>query len=106
MRLDRRITFLRASNVDDGLAVVPTFTALAPVYFANVKEAAVNEQQGPGEVQSIIQTQFTCRSDALTITINPKDRILFQSVTYDITGRLEIGRRMFVRFNAVARNDL
>jgi head-tail adaptor len=106
-KYDRRIQFVTASNVDDGMTVKEVFAPTGPRYWARVVEFQAVESQAGGQVQATIQTRFIVRRDSFTASILPTARIEYDGKVYDITGRMEAGGRLAeVQFTATARNDL
>lgn len=105
MNFDRRIQFLRATVTDNGLEQVETFAphgAPVPAAKADVSDA---ERFRAGEVQAHITTRFKIRSSAFARDISPKDRLICEGRTYDISGIKELDRLRTLEITAAARAD-
>jgi head-tail adaptor len=94
--------FAPGSAIDDGYTSLPSAYASqgtrkakhVPAMRREVFEAAGREVKLPAI--------FEVRSDTLTRTINEKWRLSFGGDTYDIKGVQEVGRRKFIRIEAMA----
>ena len=104
--LDRRVQFLRAMQVDDGLAMVEAFAPHGSPVWAKRKDVSDGERWRAGEVQAHVTTRFTVRSSSFTRAITPADRLMCDGREYDIAGIKEIeGRGTFLEITAAARAD-
>lgn len=92
--LDRRVQFLRAAMVDDGLQTRPgEFRPIGSPVWAGKRPVSDGERFRAGQVQSGITDRFTVRHFALTAGITPADRLSCEGRIYAIDGIKEIGRR-------------
>lgn len=106
-RLDRRVSFERRSNEEDGLgearpggrAVVATVMAAR----APVRDAERVAGAGVGrEVTDRFTTHWSAGLAALDLT----EQLVCEDVVYDLVGRKELGRREGLEWSAVARPGL
>lgn len=58
------------------------------------------------EVGAQLTTRFTIRYSGELATLNPRDRLLFDGRTYQITGVREKQRRRWLEVDCVARDDI
>ena len=106
LKLDRRITFRRATLVDDGYGMVETWADHGTPVWASMHHASDAEKWRAAQVQATISTRFKVRYSAFTADITPKDRLVFEGAEYDITAAKEVdGRRRWVEISGVARAD-
>ena len=110
MRLDRRAQFLRAALTDDGFGVVESWELPAALHGspqpAAKKDVSDGERWRAGEVAAHITTRFTVRWSAFTADLTPKDRLICEGRSYDISGIKEVGaRRRWLEITAAARAD-
>lgn len=103
--LDRRVQFLRLTLVDDGLSSAETWAEHGSPVWASKKDVSDGERWRAGEVFANITTRFQVRYSAFSEGITPKDRIVCETVEYDIVGKKEIGRREGYEITAAARAD-
>jgi head-tail adaptor len=103
--LDRRIQFRRATLTDDGLARAEVFADHGAPVWASKADISDGERWRAGEVQAHITTRFRIRSSVFARGLTPKDRLVCEGVTYDISGFKEIGRRDMLEITAAARAD-
>ena len=105
--LDRRVQFRRATMTDDGFtSQVETWADLGGVVWAKKADLSDGERARAGEVAAHVTTRFTVRWSSFTAAITPKDRLVCEGVTYEITGRKEgAGRRQWIEFTCAARVD-
>lgn len=97
--------FSPAAGADDGYTSLPSAYASQgtrkakhlPAMRREVFEAAGREVKLPAI--------FEVRSDTLTRTINEKWRLSFYGDTYDIKGVQEVGRRNFIRIEAIGADN-
>lgn len=106
--LDRRIVLQRAEMVAGGDYNEPqeswyNFATL----WAKRADASAGEAYRAQEVGAQISTRFTVRYSILTASITPKDRIVFNSETFNVTATREpVGtRNQWIEIDAVARAD-
>lgn len=104
-KLDRWITVQRATISRDAFnEPIQIWGDLATVPAAkeDVRDA---ERVAAQEVGADITTRFRVRWSEVMATVNPKDRIVCEGFTYNVTGAKEIQRRRGIELTAVARND-
>jgi SPP1 family predicted phage head-tail adaptor len=103
--LDRRIVIERATATTNGFGeAVLTWVPLVEVW-AHVMEVPDGEVWRAAEVQATITTRFQIRYNATTKTITPKDRIVYEGKTFDISRIKELQRRVGLELTAAARAD-
>jgi head-tail adaptor len=104
--LDRRVQFRRATLTDTGYGLVEAFANHGTPVWAHRRDVSDGERWRAGEVQAHITTRFTVRSSAFSRALTPKDRLVCEGVTFEVTGIKEIGdRRTFLEVTAAARAD-
>jgi SPP1 family predicted phage head-tail adaptor len=106
--LDKRIRFERRTVVTDefGGEGESGWSALFTVW-ANKQDLSDGEKFAAGERSATISTRFIVRYSLQVAGVTPKDRIVYDSVEYEITGKKETnhGRDRFVEFSVAARAD-
>lgn len=105
MTMDRRVQFLRATLVDNGLEQVETFSNHGATVPAQKKDISDAERFRAGEVQAHITTRFQVRWSAFTAGLTPKDRLSTEGRVYDVFGIKELDRRRTLEISAAARAD-
>jgi head-tail adaptor len=105
VRLDRRVQFLRAALVDNGLEQVETFAPHGVAVWASRKDVSDGEKARAGEVQAVLMSRFVIRSSAFSRGLTPKDRLTSEGRAWDISGIKEVGRRDYLEITATARAD-
>ena len=113
MIYDRPVQFRRAQLIDDGLSTRWTWNDAdpaadnhGPVHFAAKRDLSDGERWRAGEEQAHVTTRFTLRWSPFVDGITPKDRLVCEGVTYEITGKKDgAGRRRWIEFTCAARND-
>ncbi|WP_277022248.1 head-tail adaptor protein [Paracoccus hibiscisoli] len=100
-RMDRRVQFLRAGIIDDGLQerLGPHVPYGSPVW-ASKTPISDGERFRADTVAQDRTDRFVVRYSALTASITGKDRLVCEGVTYGIAGRKEIGRREGIEITA------
>jgi len=105
--LDRSVQFLRATATDTGVSEDEEFADHGGLRFASKKDVSDSERWRAGEVSSLLSCRFVVRYTPFTADLTPRDRIVCEGKTYDITGIKEVGdRRSFLEISAAVRNDL
>lgn len=106
-RLDRRITLERFTYTTDSGSgeQVKTWSTLATVWAAK-RDVSDSERVASAEVSAEIGTRFQIRWDSSWSSLNPKDRVVYDGLIYDIVGVKELGRREGLEISAIARADL
>lgn len=107
MRLDRRVQFQRFTTTDDGFSTVEAWADHGAPVWAQRSDVSDGEKARAGEVQASLMTRFMVRSSAFTRGLTPKDRLVTESVTFNITGIKEPpgSRRQWLEISATARAD-
>jgi SPP1 family predicted phage head-tail adaptor len=104
-QLDRRIIIQRATRTTDAMnSVIETFATLATVW-ASVQYVSDGERAKSGQLNSSRVARFQIRYSSTVALVNPKDRILFDGLIYDITGTKELERREGLELTAATRID-
>jgi SPP1 family predicted phage head-tail adaptor len=104
-QLDRRITLERygvAYNSDN--EPTEAWAALATVW-ASATPVSDGERVRAAEVGATISMRFQIRYSAAVADLSPKDRIVYDGRTFDITNIKEIGRREGLEISAAAAAD-
>lgn len=107
-KLDRRITIQRATISQNDLGEeVEVWADLATVWAAAkpVSDGERRERMVSGEVSASAETRFTIRWSSTVEGVNPKDRISYDGIVWDIWSAKEIGRRVGIEITAAARSD-
>lgn len=104
--LDRRITLQRATVSYDAFnEPVATWGTLA-VVSGGKRDASAAESYRAQEVGAQITTRFVVRYSPALVDLNPVDRLVFLSRTYNITAVREVERNRWLEVDAVARADI
>lgn len=104
--LDRRVQFRRAALVDDGFTEVEVWADHGAPVWAGRTDISDGERWRAAEVQAAVTTRFTVRSSSFTRDISPRDRLVCEGLTHDISGIKQMGRRDLLEITAAARVDL
>lgn len=104
--MDRLVTILRPAGADDGLAEVDGVLApfLTDIWAAK-RDASDGERLKAAELGAALTARFRVWWSPEAATINGRDRLLCEGVTYDIGGVKEIGTRDGLEITASARTD-
>ena len=105
MRLDRRVQFRRAVVTQGDFGQVETWQDHGPLVPAEKRDVSDGERMRAHEVQAHITTRFRVRWSAFTANISPRDRLVCEGLTYDISGIKELDRRRTLEITAAARAD-
>lgn len=104
--LDRRVTLMRASTAANSFnELVETWSPLATVW-ASKTDVSDGERFRAAAVGATIDARFQIRWSATVSTVGPRDQLVCEGRTYDISGVKEIGRRLGLEITATARNDV
>ncbi len=104
--LDRRVELQRATvSPNDFNEPVETWTTLASVY-GNRRDVSASEAYRAQEVGGKISTRFTIRYSSAVADVNPRDRLLFHGVVYNIVAVREKQRNRWLEIDAVAQPDI
>lgn len=104
-KLDRRVQFRRAVLADDGLASTEVWADYLGPVWAEKTDISDGERWRAGAVAAHVTTRFRVRHSSETATLTPKDRLVCEGRTYDISGIKELGRRVGLEITAAARAD-
>lgn len=105
-RLDRQVQFQRYTEEDDGFGKVEKWVDHGDPIHASKADVSDGERYRAQEVSASITTRFVVRWSMFTRDIDPKDRIMCEGLTYDISGVKEVGeRRRWLEITAAARAD-
>jgi SPP1 family predicted phage head-tail adaptor len=103
--MDRLIDLQRATESTNAAnEVVKTFATLVSVW-ASAIPTSDSERARAGEVMSQIDMRFRIWYSSTVANLDTRDRIVFDSRTYDIVGVKEIGRKMLLEISASARAE-
>ncbi|MGB1389496.1 MAG: phage head completion protein [Paracoccaceae bacterium] len=105
MKLEHRIRFRRAAEIDDGFSKVAQWADHGPEMWAGKVDVKDGERLDGGEVAATLTRRFVVPSMAVTREITPKDRLVFDGVEYEIFGVKDIGKRWRREITAGARVD-
>jgi head-tail adaptor len=102
---DKRVTLQRALTTKNALNEdVKTWGAIGKRW-AEKLDVSDGEQLRAAEVGATITTRWRVLRETLTRTLTPRDRIVFGSVVYEITGIKDLGNVGF-ELTTTARPDL
>ena len=103
--LDYRISVLRASSAVNSMnETTDTWSTLITLW-SNVAPMSDGEKLRAGESLASQLVRFTIRYSSLVANVDPRDRINFQGVIYDISGVKVLGRNQFLEITATARAE-
>jgi SPP1 family predicted phage head-tail adaptor len=104
--LDRLVQFRRLSLSQGPFGQVEAWADHGLPHPAAKRDVSDAERQRAGEVQAHVTTRFQVRWSPVTAGITPKDRLVCEGRTYDITGIKEMdGRRQWLELTCAARVD-
>lgn len=104
--LDRRIQFLRATAVDDGLATRPgSYLPHGDPVWAGRQDIRDGEKVAAGSIYGEVSCRFTVRSTTFTRGITTKDVLVEGRWHFEIIGLKDLGRRDGIEITATARTD-
>lgn len=105
-KLDRRIQFRRYSEADDGYGVAQTWADHGSTVHASKTDLSDGEKWRSGEVAASVTARFVIRSSAFSQGVTPKDRLVCEGTTYEISGIKEgKGRKQWLELTCSARSD-
>ncbi|MFV0409092.1 MAG: head-tail adaptor protein [Paracoccus sp. (in: a-proteobacteria)] len=102
--LDRRITIRRRSIANGPLGATGAWATVCVIWAAR-KDVSDGEKAVSGTVMSTLATRFIVVSSVAARDIRPADTITEGSLTFDIVGIKELGRRDYLEITAQARLD-
>lgn len=103
--LDRRIALMQygiSYNADN--EPIEGYTTLATVW-ASATPVSDGEKVRAAEVGASISMRFQIRYSSTVASLNPKDCVVYDGKTFDISGVKEIGRREGLEISAAAAAD-
>lgn len=104
--LNRVITLQRVTISRNGLGEgVETWATLATRKAARADVSAAEAFRAQ-EVGAQLGTRFTVRYSGTLASLNPRDRLLFDGRTYNITGVREKQRGRWIEIDAICRDDI
>lgn len=94
--LDRRLQFMRAASVDDGLQTLKgPLDELGDPVWARRKDVSDGEIQRMGQEVGTLVSRFVVRRSSFTDAITAADCLICDGVTFEISGIKQVeGRRM------------
>lgn len=101
--LDRRVTFLRAAPVDDGLANRPGVFSPIGTVWASRKDMSDGERLRAGMVLADSVARFVVRASIFSRGILTSDRLQCDGREYDILGIKEVEGRAGLELTARVR---
>lgn len=107
-KLDRIVTFHRATLVDDGLSMSEVWAPHGGPTWALREDVKDGEKFRAGEVQATLTARFQVRSTDFTRGITPRDRLTCEGVAFAIIGAKEAsqyGRRQLIEITCAGRID-
>lgn len=104
-KLDRKIVIQRfTSTLDSYNEPVLSWSTLA-TRSASYQPISDGERFRAGETAATASARFVIRYSSAVSTLNPKDRLTFEGVAWEILRVKEIGRREGLEITAGARDD-
>jgi len=105
-KLDRRIQFRRYSEADDGYSLAETWADHGSPVWASKADLSDGEKWRAGEVAASVTTRFIIRSSTFSRGVTPKDRLVCDGETYEISGIKEgKGRKRWLEITCATRAD-
>ena len=97
--LDRRIVLQRATTAPNGLGEpVETWSDLATVW-ASKRDMTDVERLRASEIGEVLTTRFMIRYSRQVADVDGRDRVLFDGLTYNVTGVRRLGKEEGYRLN-------
>ncbi len=103
--LDRLAQFQRATRSDDGFSQVEAFADLGPAVYVRREDISDGERWRAHEVGAHVTTRFTVRRSNHLADLSPKDRLVCDSLVFEIFGVKKSKRTGYVEITAGARVD-
>jgi len=106
-KLDRRIVIERYTSSMNGFNEPQLSWSTFATVWANYSALSDGEKISSGQVNSALSARFLVRSSSETKTVNTKDRLSFESGTWEITGVKESaeGRNRYIEIIATRQSD-
>lgn len=104
--LNRRCLLQRATVITNEFnEQIELWTTFAAVWCGK-KDASASESYRAQEVGAEITMRVTIRYSSDVAELNPRNRLIFDGVTYNITGVRETDPQRFLEIDCVARKDI
>ena len=105
--LDRRVVIERYTSTTGAFNESEKTWAPLTTIWAGYMPVSDGERLSSGQVNSALTARFTVRSSIESRTIDSKDRLTFDSGTWEITGVKETseGRRRYREISATRQSD-
>ena len=103
--MDRRVTIQRATLTDDGFSTGPSAWVTVATVAASKSEISDAERSASQALGAVATTRFVIRYSLAVADVNPKDRLVCEGRTYDVSGVKEPGRREGLEITAARRAD-
>lgn len=104
--MNRRVTLQRAAGVANSFnELIDGWTTLAEVW-VSLKDVSAAEALRAEEVGAELSTRFRIRHSATVASLTPKDRLVYGSATYQITGVREKQRGRWIEVDCVRRAEV
>lgn len=104
-KLNRIVQVQRATVTRGALGSVETWADHGDPFRAEKMDLSDAERWRAGEVAAHVTARFRVRWWTFTAGITPKDRLVCEGVTYEITGIKEVERRRELEITVAARTD-
>ncbi|RHZ91534.1 head-tail adaptor protein [Cereibacter sphaeroides] len=105
-RFDRRIQIQRATPADDGFASVEVWADHGPPIWAAKADLSDGERWSAGEVAASVTTRFTLHRTAFARGLTPKDRLVSDGRSFEISGiKVSGAAGRFLELTCSARTD-
>lgn len=103
--LDRTVTIQRATPTANAFNEPVEAWEDFAVVAASKRDVSDREKLAAAELGASITTRFVVRWSPKLAQVTPKYRLVCEGVTYDISGKKEIGRREGYELTATARAE-
>jgi len=103
--LDRRVTLERFTTTVDAFNEPVKAWGVLAARAASYHPLSDGERFRAGETAATASARFVIRYSAAVADLNPRDRLIFEGVTFQIVRVKEIGRREGLEITADARAD-
>lgn len=104
--LDWLVQFRRSTLSDSGLSSKEIFSDHGDPVWANKRDISDGERWRADTVSAKVTTRFTVERSPFTLDLTPRDELVCEGVTYDITGIKDgSGRRQWLEITAAALVD-
>ncbi len=102
-QLNRRVQFLRAGTIDDGLCSAPgPFAPMGNILAASRRDVSDAEKMASGRLQAEVIARFRVRQCQLTRGLTTADRLICDGKTFHILGIKEADERgTFLEITAI-----